>query len=233
MSKLIRLSQIAVLLALSCAQSVLAHEPSEPTYDRISLSASAQVEVPNDRLKAELYVQYEGEDAAQLAGRVNQAVAWALEQSKRVPEVEVRTLDYRTHPLYRKQTLSGWRVQQAISLKSADAAAMGRLIGILQERLAVEQVGYELSPEARREAENDLMARAIAAFRERAEMVSRQFGREGYRLVQVDIQGGGQGPQPMYRAAMAMEADRAPPSLQPGSETVQLTVSGTIELRVK
>jgi len=53
--------------------------------------------------------------------------------------------------------------------------------------------------------------------------------------VRVDIQNSSPGPRPMFRStAMAMEADMAaPPRLQPGSQKVQVTVNGTIELRVK
>ncbi len=224
-----------LLAGFFLAQSTFAHEPAEPAYDRISLNASAQMEVSNDRLRAELYVQHEGEDAARLAAQVNRAVDWAVAEAKKVPQVEVRTLDYRTHPLYSKQTLTGWRVRQAIRLKSADTTVLSDLIGRLQERLAVESVGYELSPQARREAENDLIDQAIDAFRVRAQRVSKQFGRADYRLVQVDIHSGSQSPQPMFRAAaMSMEADRvSSPRIEPGAQTVQVTVSGTIELRVK
>jgi predicted secreted protein len=210
-----------------------AHEAEEPLYDRVSLSASAQMEVPNDRLRADLSAQFEGEDAARLAAEVNRAVDWALGQAREEKAVEVKTLDYRTHPLYRQQTLSGWRVRQGIRLTSTDATALSHLVGRLQKRLAVDAVAYELSPEARSEAENQLIQQAIAAFQDRARRISGGFGREQYRLVQVDIQSGGQVPQPMFRASVAMEADMATaPRIEAGSQTVQVTVSGTIELLV-
>jgi len=222
---------LAMLVANGAVQ---AHEEEHDTYDQVSLSASAEMEVPNDRLNAELYVQVEGEDASRLAAQVNQAMEWALAQAKQVSQVEARTEDYRTHPLYRKQTLTGWRVRQSIRLKSADTTALSELVGRLQQRLAVESVGYELSPEARQAAENQLIAQAIDSFTARAKQVAKQFGRAGYRLVRVDIMNGSVSPRPMYRAAaMAMDVERAAPRFQPGSQTVTITVNGTIELKVE
>lgn len=226
---------IGFLLGLCLAPVAVAGEAAAATYDRVSLSAAAQSEVANDRLRAELYIQREGEDAAALAADVNRAIDWAVALAKGVEGVEVQTQDYRTHPLYRKQILKGWRVRQSIRLESADTTALSELIGRLQQRLAVESVGYELSAMAREQAENALIGRAIAAFTTRAEMVTQQFGRSDYRLVQVDINSGARPPQPMYRtAAMVVEADRvSAPRIKLGSQEVQVWVNGTIELRVK
>ena len=67
-----------ILLTLSFAAN--AHDANAPTYDRISLSASAQEEVEADLLVAVLAAQREGTDAALLAGEVNGLVDWALSQ---------------------------------------------------------------------------------------------------------------------------------------------------------
>jgi predicted secreted protein len=224
-----------VLAGLCFSQGVSAHDPTETGYDRISLDVSARMEVPNDRLLAELYVQREGEDAGRLADEVNRAIDWAVSEARQVPAVEVQTLGYRTHPLYHKQTLTGWRVRQALRLKSADTTVLSDLIGRLQARLVVESVGYELSAHSRRAAESELTDEAIQAFRQRARQVAEQFGRSDYRLVKADIHGGAVQPQPMFRGAMlSVEADAVTtPRLDPGSQTVQVTVSGVIELQLE
>jgi len=224
---------VGALAALFAMPPLSAAEADATVYDQVSFSATAQAEVANDRLRAELYAQQEGDNASRLAAEVNRAIDWAVQEARRVDGVEVRTLDYRTHPLYRKQTLSGWRVRQAIELKSGDATVLSDLVGRLQQRLAVASVGYELSAAGRKAAESALIDEAVAAFRERAARVTRQFGRTDHRLVKVDIHGGGQSPRPMLRAAMSSaEASVAPPTLELGSQTVQITVSGTIELQV-
>jgi predicted secreted protein len=204
------------------------------TYDRVSLAASAEREVSNDVLTALLYIQREGSDAASLAEEVNRAIEWGVAEAKKLPAVKVQTRDYRTHPIYSKQTLSGWRVRQSMRLESVDAAGLGALLGRLQQRLALESLGYELSPERRTSVENELIGEAIAAFSARARLIAEQFGRRDYRLVSVDIGSGGTPPRPYLRsAALPMRAESAAPTIEAGSQTVEVQVRGTIELQVQ
>ena len=224
-----------VLLGVVLSSAGVAAEEKPLTYDRVSLSAAAESEVPNDLLTAVLFAQREGSEASRLAQEVNRAIDWGVEEAKKVPRVKVRTLEYRTHPVYNKQTLSGWRVRQSIRLESADASLLSELVGRLQKRLSVDSIAYKLSPERRRQAENELIERALAAFTERAKLIAKQLGRPEYRLVKVDVNTGGTVPRPIYRtSAMAMRADAAPPpAIEPGTQTVQVQVNGTIELRVQ
>ena len=222
-----------VLLGLIVAVTAVAGE-KPLTYDRVSLSAAAETEVPNDLLTAVLFAQREGSEAASLAPEVNRAIGWGVTEAKKMPQVKVRTLEYRTHPVYNKQTLSGWRVRQSIRLESADASLLSELVGRLQKRLAVDSIAYRLSPERRQQAENELIQRALTAFTERAKLIAEQLGRTKYRLVKVDVNTSGGVPRPIYRSAMAMQAEAAPsPTIEPGTQRVQVQVSGTIELRVQ
>lgn len=223
------------LLGVVAVGTVVAAEEKPLTYDRVSLSAVAETEVPNDLLTAVLFAQREGSEASRLAQEVNRAIDWGVEEAKKVPRVKVRTLEYRTHPVYNKQTLSGWRVRQSLRLESADASILSELVGRLQTRLAVDSIAYKLSPGHRRQAENELIQQALAAFSERAKLIADQFGRPEYRLVKIDVNTGGTVPRPLFRAsAMAMRADVAPPpAIEPGTQTVQVQVDGTIELRVQ
>ena len=223
---------LALALGLVCG-GVTAEEQAL-TYDRISLSASAQTEVANDRMSAVLYLQREGQDAVPLAAEVNQAIEWAVAEAKRVTGVDVHTLDYRTQPVYGKQILTGWRVRQSIRLTSADSGVLSALIGRLQQRLAVADIAYELSSDRRQQVENGLVEEAIGRFSERARLVAGALGRSDYRLVSLDVSTGGPAPRPVFRGAVMAMAEAAPaPALEPGTETVLVQVSGTIELQVR
>ncbi|HEY5790494.1 MAG TPA: SIMPL domain-containing protein [Gammaproteobacteria bacterium] len=201
------------------------------TYDRVQLSGSATREVANDTLVAVLFVQREGQAAAPLAAEVNAAIAWGLEQARKADGVKVQTLGYQTNPVYQNNRISGWRVRQALRLESRDSERLSTLLGELQARLALQSVGYEVSPEARRAAEEALVREALAAFRARAELVSGELGAAGYRLVQLDVDGGGPPPRPYQAmAAMEMRAAAAPPALEAGTQDLSVTVRGTIEL---
>ena len=228
----IRTTVCLAFAAMAVAAPLAAHEAA-PVYDRVSLSASVEQEVPNDVLVAVLHAERAGGEQAGLADEVNRLTAAALERARNVPGIEVRTLGYNTWPQYDKQVLRGWRVRQTLRLESRDGKALSRLLGELQQTLALESVGYSVSREAREEAEASLIGRALAAFRARAELVSREMGRGGYRLVQIDVNTHDSTPQPMLMrgAAMAMDsASVAAPVLEAGNRTVTVGVSGSIEL---
>ncbi len=232
MKRLVSLSLLILLLAGGSPAS--AAEP-EPRYDRIRFSVVVETEVDNDLLVAVLYAQREGTDAAALASEVNAAVGWGLERAKTVPSVKAQTLGYQTSPIYNKQTLTGWRVRQSLRLESADSAVLSDLIGVLQQRLAVESIDYQVSPQARRTAEERLIAEAVEAFRQRADLVAKSWGQPDYRLVEMQVNTQ-PGPQPYPRMAMAMEMQAAaapPPPIEAGTQSVQVSIDGAVELKVR
>ncbi len=223
---------ICFSLFLLWSLSLQAGGTGEPlTYDRIELAATASREVDNDLLVAVVYAQREGGDAAKLAAQVSESVRWGVETAKQVPGVKVQTLSYQTIPVYAKQTITGWRVSQAFRLESQDAAALGDLLGRLQQRLALQSIDYEVSPASREAAENDLIVSAIAAFRKRAELVTAELGRSDYRLVRMAVDTSDVGPRPMRARSMALAAEVAP-ALEAGTQTVQVGIRGTIELQI-
>ena len=234
MSRVFSIRRLVVpLLLLPVCQLAWADE--QPlTYDRISLSASASVQVENDTLVAVLYAQREGRDPAKLADEVNQHVRWAVDQAKQAAGITLKTLDYHTSPVYRDGKLSAWRVRQSIRLESTDSAQLSTLIGALQEKLAVQSVTHTISPESRRQAENSLIAAAIRAFNSRASLVTKELDRDDYRLVRMEVNTSDRPihPPPMRATAMTMKAAAAPPILEPGTQEVRITVVGTIELQI-
>jgi len=221
---------IAILLA-----ALLASQPAgaeEDRRDQISFDVQSVAEVGNDLLVAVLYAREEGRDPRAVAERVNRAAAWGVQRAKAAADIEVETLDYRTQPLYeRNGQLSGrWRISQSIRLQSGDSAALSELLGELQERLALQSLDYQLSPERRGAAEDELIATALARFRQRAELVAESMGAAGYRVLQVDINTprGGQRPMMLRSAAMA---DAAPgPAIEAGDQRVQVQLRGSIRL---
>jgi predicted secreted protein len=194
---------------------------------------SATEDVANDTLVAVLTVQRDGGSARQLAAEVNQVMAWGLAKAKEAPSIKVQTLDYQTSPIYQKNTVTGWRVSQSLRLEGRETAAVSDLVGVLQERLNLQQVGYEVSRERRKEVEDRLIGEAIAAFQARAKRVAADLQRRTFRLVQMDVSTG-PAPMPVYRQRampMAMaEVAAAPPAIEAGTQTVTVGVTGEIEL---
>ena len=204
-------------------------------YDRVHLSTSADTQVENDTLVAILYAQREGTKLSTLANEVNEQITKAVKKSKQASEVEVQTLGYQTIPVYDKQRLASWRVRQSIRLESRDSAKLSQLIGDLQDALAVESINYSVSPSKLREVEDKLITEAIDTFTKRAKLITKQFGRTNYRLVEVNINTAAAPIRPMQMrgGVMAMEAAVAPPTLEAGKQDIQITVGGTIEMQLE
>lgn len=227
-----------ILLCWSATTGLAAADQTPPAYDRVTLSVSAQERVGNDTLVADLYSESEDERAADAATRVNESVAWALDETKKADRVSVQTTGYHSQPIYRDRTVIGWRVRQSIRLESRDTAGLSELIGKLQSRMAMSSISYRISPERRAEAEDALIKKALASFGKRARLISGQLERPGYRIVRLDVVTSGTPvrPIPVQRMAMAMESDVAggvaPPALEGGVQNVQVQVNGTIELKL-
>jgi len=218
---------LALLLIL-----VAGHASADETafYDRINLAVSASEEVDNDTLSATLFVQHEGNNPTELGARVNRSIRQAVETAKQQPGIKVQTLDYQTSPVYRNANLSGWRVRQSIRLESQDAALIAQLMGELQAELSIGSINYDVSPEQRQRIEERLISQAIRLFRGRAELISKEMGHSHYRLVQMDISNNGIAPRPYPMRAMAMKSESAP-TLEAGTQRLEVHINGTIELK--
>jgi predicted secreted protein len=219
-----------LLMVMVSIAPAFAHE-TPLTYNRINLSASAGKEVENDTLVAMLYAQREGNDASQLAEQVNKLIKSAVAKAKQTAGVKVQTQGYSTNPIYRKQVLTGWRVRQSIRLESKDSAALSKLIGDLQKNLSVSSISYTVSPERRKEVEGELISKGIAAFTQRAQQVTKDLGRKEYRLVEMQVNTSGIAPRQNLTRGMAMEMKAAgAPTLEAGTQRVEVHISGTIEM---
>jgi len=213
----------------------------DTVYNHVSISAEASADVENDTLVAELFIEHQAKTAAEAAEVVNAAIDWGVKQAQSVDGVKVRTLEYSTAPVYSKARKAGevytpqimeWRVSQAMRVESTDADALSELITGLQQKLAIRQIGYEVSKALREATESVLIDEAILAFQQRAGQVAKGFGHEGYKLVKVNINSGSMRPPVPYARSVAMEAAAAAPvAIEAGTSTLKINVNGTIELK--
>ncbi len=204
------------------------------SYDRISLNVTASDEVDNDTLTAILYYQRQGRNTSEVADKVNQVIGWGVERAKQEPDVKIQTLDYQTHPVYQNGKLTGiWRVRQSIRLQSKDVAGLSALLGDLQEKLAIQHIGYQLSADKRRQVEDELTKTAITRFKQKAGLVAQQFDANDFRIVSLNISSSGSRDRPMLmmRAMDVMESKMAAaPALEAGEQTIRIGIDGVIEL---
>lgn len=223
------------LLALTARGPALAQPAPEATrYNTADLQADAQREVGNDTLNASLFVELTETDAAKLADSLNRNTADSLAVAKEFKSVRVRSGNNQTYPVYdRAQRLTAWRGRAELRLESKDFRAAATLIGRLQSRMQLGQIGFSLSAEVRKAAEDELIGEAIKAFRARADIVRTSLGGRGYRIrrLAVNTGGGFVPPRPlMARAGVAAAEGVATPPLEGGVSQITVSVNGTIEV---
>ena len=230
----LRLAALAFpLAALGLASAVAAAE--DVPDRRVGFSVERSREVANDWVTAVLSVSHEDPKPAEVAARINRDMGWAMERAKGRSGVRTRSGGYSTFPIHdpRSGDVRNWRGVQEIVLESGDVEAVTALVGELQERLQVQSLAFSVSPERRRAIEAELVAEALEAFQQRAELVRKSFGASGYRLVEVHVGTAGGGPppvRPMMRT-MAADAEMAPPAVEGGTSEISVSANGAIELK--
>jgi len=226
-----RLLITAFILNLAATNQATAAAEA-PRYNQIHFQVERSRPVENDRMQAVLNLTAEDDNAAHLADQINRSMDAALKTAKARVKVEVRTGSYRTYPVYNKEKIQRWRATQELLLEGSDFAELGSLIGQLQERLQVTSIIFSVSPARRAAVEDELIAQALDAFKQRAELVRKQLAAKGYRIVDVSINTGGGQPVPIMMRAAAMEAASvAPPAVEAGTSTLSVNVGGVIELQ--
>jgi len=223
----------SLVFALLFAPLAAAAQTPETLFNLVSLNAQAEREIPNDLLAAVLAAEAEGVDPVQLADGVNRTMQRALATALAYKGVKTRSGGYQTIPVYDKNRVSRWRVRQELRLESADFASATELIGKLQASLMVTGMTLTVSGEARRKAENGLIAEALAAFEERALVVRDSMKAKAYRIRDLQVSPAGAPPvRPLAMASRAMASESfAAPAVEPGTTRILITVSGTIQLQ--
>jgi predicted secreted protein len=200
----------------------------------VELQAEAQRELPNDTVTANLYVELNDANAAALAAAVNTAANEALRVAQEYSSVRVRSGNNQTYPVYAKgNVLQGWRGRAEIRIDSRDFDAASALIGKLQAGMQLGSLSFSVSPEARRQTENELIAEAIAAFKGRAEIVRGALSGRSYKIVHLNVSSGSSAPPPRFAMARALAAgapEVAAPNLEGGVSLVTVTLGGAIEV---
>jgi len=130
--------------------------------------------------------------------------------------------------------ISTWQGTAELVLSGSDLERIAALAGRIQG-MAVAQTVFGLSREQRERLEQQAQAQAIERFRARASEIARGFGFSGYSLREININSQEQGAQirPRFLAmeAKSSMASDAPLPVEAGQAQVQVTVSGSVQLK--
>ena len=225
-------------LGLAASASAMAQMSAPVPANVVNIAASGFLEVPQDWLAMTLNTTREGSDAGTVQNQLKQALDAALviaRASAKPQQLEVRTGQFSLYPRYGSNgKINGWQGSTELVLEGRDFALISATAGKIQT-LTMSGTSFSLSREARRKLESDVQALAIERFKARADEVSKGFGFTGYSLREVNVSSADQEVRPFQPRAMAMEAkaamsDAAVP-VEAGKSTVNVTVSGSIQLR--
>jgi predicted secreted protein len=221
------------LLLVCFALPVWAAGSAKSTGTLVDYRVEVQKTLPNDLGNATAYVELQGADPSEVAGRVKAALAEGLALAKAQAGITVRSGNTHTWPVYAKggRNIEGWRMRSELLLESRDPAALSTAVGALQATLAIGSLQFLPAPETRRKVENDAALEAIAAFRAQAARIAATL-KKSYRIRQMSVNTNGHSPQPraLARSTAMMAAETAPMPVEAGESTLITTVSGKIEL---
>ena len=102
------------------------------------------------------------------------------------------------------------------------------------QKMPVTNVAFGLSPSARAKYEEEAQKLAVADFRQRAKLLTEQFGFSNYSIDNVHVNASHDMPMPMARMEMAasMPAKMASPiPVEAGETTVTVVVNGSVQMR--
>jgi len=220
------------LYCLGLAATAFAHD-GETLFNTVNLQAQAEREIPNDQMTVTLASEHDGGDAAKVARLINQDMDWALEICKKHAFVKYQTKGYQTWPVYDEDnTISAWHAVQELEVTSSNMEGLSGMIGILQQKLQVRQMGFTPSDATRMKFENELIEEAMQAFRDRIEIVKKKMDEKNYRIINLTINTGGSQPPVFYERAMAAapaSAKAPPPAVQAGTSKLVVTINGSVQ----
>ena len=198
----------------------------------LRLSETGTVSVRPDRLVASLRAEADGATAADAQGKVNAAIAIAVDLAKKTAGVTVATTAYNVWQIAATpQAAQHWHGSQGIDLTGGDGAVLLAVVGTLQgQNLALQQLGWRLAPTTARAAQAEATRLAVTQLRGRAENAAASLGLVfvSFRSVNLDPSTG-----PMPRAMMAMAAPAMGAAIPaPVAEAVDVTVEARVEAEI-
>ena len=231
---------MAASAMLACAGAVFAQShPAAEVRNVVQLSATGTVEVQQDLLVLNLGTSKEGSDAAGVQSQLRQALDAALAEAKRNAQpgqLDVRTGPFGLYPRYGKDgKINGWQGRAELVLEGRDFSRITTTATKIQS-MAISQVSFGLSREARAKVEGEAQTQAIEQFKVRAAELAKGFGFSGYSLREVAVNSNeiNPGPRPRMMAVEAkmgsMAAD-APMPVEAGKAQVVVNVSGSVQMR--
>lgn len=203
----------------------------------VQLSATGAVDAQQDLLVLTLNTTRDGKEAATVQAQLRQALDAAVLEARRQAQpgqMDVRTGAFSLYPRHGQGgQITGWQGSAELVLEGRDFMRITATAGRITT-MTIGQVAFGLSRGERSRVEREAQAQAIDNFRVQAADLAQAFGFAGYTLreVAVSSQSSMPGPRPRAMGMLAKSAAQdAPIAVEPGKSTVEVTVSGSVQMR--
>lgn len=213
----------------------------------MTVSGSAVETLQNDEATLVFTVDVQKADAAAAAKEATEAVNKALKAIKALEgdRVVAETTGLSTTPVYRSakpgevSTVGAWRVRESVSVKVSDVSFVPAVLRAA-ESMHYDGITYSISREARRAAEDRLLAEAMKDAGQRAVLAAQAIGLEEKNVRIETISVGSSGtPVPRYYAApqmlgasMKMNARAAADAVEVSAGEGDVMMSVTLRVRI-
>lgn len=235
----LRVSLLPLLLACAGLTGPAHAETRAVPVNVVQIAASGFMEVQQDWLTMRLNTTESGPDAGTVQNQLKAALEAALRVARGQAQpglLEVQSGQFNIYPRYNSAgKINGWQGTTELLLEGRDIARISETAGKISS-LTLGGVAFSLSRQTRQLLESEVQAQAIERFKARATEVAKGFGFAGYTLGELSISSADQGNEmPVRPRMMAMEAKAAmsdaPVPVEAGRSMVNVTVSGSIQLR--
>lgn len=208
------------------------------TQNILQLSANGQVEVQQDLLLLSMTTNREGADANTVQTQLKTALDTALTEAKKTAQegqMNVRTGNFSLSPRYgRDGKTTGWVGSAELVLEGRDFARVTAAAGKIQT-MVVSNVQFGLSHEQRAKVEAQAQTLAIDRFKAKAAEIAKNFGFASYNLREVAVNNNDWAsphqPNTMRGSPSSMLSTSSPLPVEAGQTSVQITVSGSVQMK--
>lgn len=232
-----RLLALVLMTVGAAVQAQPIAPPLPSTGTVVLMTGSAEIEVPNDEGVASFYYEAQDADLTRAQSLVNQRVTDGTAAIKRAdPKADIETSGYGSYPVYSTgsvRAITGWRVRQGVTLRTANLATLPKTVAAAQPLLAVGGVDFRLSKAARDKIESQLILQATQNLNARFAAAAQALNVPPSRIRIEEVNFGARegGPQPMMMRSAQMSGEAVPaPTFEAGRSTERLTVSGKARL---
>lgn len=199
----------------------------------LQITAHAEHEVENDLMTVSMKAERRATEVSQATSEVNRIMHDALEQVRRTPSIDPRTLGYSTSPVYDRDRSRtdpvAWQVTQALELKGENFEQLTSMTATLQDMgLTITNIQFSISQETRQKLQQELLVEAIRKWQQTAQTMGAALGASHIFPKEITLHDDGFAPPWPVLTMRAADETMASPAIEAGRSTLRVTVSGQV-----